>query len=205
VISIYSGQIIKLLIIIIQQRNLLSITIITTIIKFKIIMNRNFSLVFILLAILSIVNAIPFHKRAVTFSKCPLDPPVNPLTVTVAPDPAAGKTSTYTVSGPLDPPAGPGSLLAIGYLDQNGKFIGQPFQMDICATNTCPLSNIETTADVPGPADLPKEFVILVAVGQEGVPPSGCAAGAVGAAGAPAKAVDLKITDFRMSEARFFG
>jgi hypothetical protein len=187
VISIYSDQIIKLTIIITFTRNLPSIIIIKFTKEIIEIMNRNFSLVFILLATLSIVNAIPFHKRDTTFVPCPGDPPKNPLTVSVVPDPLVpGQNATYSVSGVLDPPADTGSLLIIRFYDSAEQEIGEPFVMDLCATNTCPLSNIETTAEVPVPAELPEQYIIVVGVGVPDTKSiSGCAAAAVGGAELP--------------------
>ncbi|CAB4388258.1 unnamed protein product [Rhizophagus irregularis] len=71
-------------------------------------MNRNFIFVFILLATLSMVNAIPLHKRATVFGKCPPIPglPTQPeeISVSISPDPVVpGQTDTFTVSGKLSP------------------------------------------------------------------------------------------------------
>ena len=66
-------------------------------------MNRNFIFVFILLAALSLVNAMPheLRKRTTTFGPCSnLDKPV--LDITISPDPiVAGASVTFTVSGTL--------------------------------------------------------------------------------------------------------
>jgi hypothetical protein len=185
-ISIYSDQIIKLTIIITFTRNLPSIIIIKFTKEIIEIMNRNFSLVFILLATLSIVNAIPFHKRDTTFMPCPGDSSKSPLTVTIAPDPLVpGQTARYTVSGALDPPADSDSRLVIRFTDTAKQPIGESFVMDICAAYTCPLSNIETTLDIPVPAELPEQYVNVVAVAD---PKSilGCAIAAVGGGDPPA-------------------
>jgi hypothetical protein len=148
-------------------------------------MNRNFSIVFILLVTLSIVNAIPFHKRATTFSKCPDPPDVNPLTVTADPDLAPGQTSKFAISGKLIPPAEQGSVLAIMFFGPDGQLVGEPIGQDICSTNTCPLDTIDTTADVPVPKELPAKSISVVAVGIPEGALSGCAFAPVGG-GAPA-------------------
>ena len=66
-------------------------------------MKRDFIFVFVLLAILSMVNAIPhqLHKRDTTFIQCPKSD-ASLLTVSVSPDPPVpGQTATYTISGKI--------------------------------------------------------------------------------------------------------
>src|SRR5688572_16960085 len=72
----------------------------------SLIMNRNLIFVFILLAVLSMVNAIPLQKRETTFGKCPPIPkvPTQPdqISVSISPDPVVpGQDDTITVSGTL--------------------------------------------------------------------------------------------------------
>ena len=126
-------------------------------------MNRNFSLIFVLLAILSIVNAIP-HKRATTFQPCTDG---NPLDVTISPDPLVpGGSAEFSVSGKVTPPAMPGSAISIAFLDSAaGAALATPFVLDLCKINglTCPLSEFSAHGPVNVPANLPTSYTIVVA------------------------------------------
>src|SRR4051812_42680445 len=128
-------------------------------------MNRKFIFVFTLLAILSMVNAIPhqLQKRATTFIPCPNE---NPLTVSVTPDPLVpGKTATYTVAGKFAKAAPKGSGLVVAFFNSGtGKLVpaGDPFIVDICAKAPCPANSIETVEQVPVPAGLSKSYVNIV-------------------------------------------
>src|SRR5437868_4803627 len=117
-------------------------------------MNRNFSLIFMLLAALSIVNAIPLQKRTVTFIPCPKNPPMNPLTVTMDPaDPVPGGIAKFNITGKLSQPAETGSGLGIGFFGEDQNPIGEIFKMDLCATINCPTDEINVNPDnVPTPA-----------------------------------------------------
>jgi hypothetical protein len=157
-------------------------------------MNRNFSFIFVLLAILSIVNAIP-HKRATVFQPCGK---VNPLDVTVLPDPPVpGKVAEFTVLGKINPPATPGAILGFAFMDisaEPAKIIGTPKEFDLCSETTCPLSELNAKAPVPVPAALPPQYGILVVVFDAAKNPVNSACGIVGAGGAPAALESSLIT-----------
>src|SRR3954454_3609530 len=122
--------------------------------------------VFVLLATLSIVNAIPFHKRATAFEKCPIET-ASPLTVKVTPDPlVAGETSKFDISGTLAVAPSEGSNLVVLFFDPDTKaLVGVPTTSDICAlTADCTATEFTTSLDVPVPKDLPEAYGILVAI-----------------------------------------
>src|SRR4051794_2788058 len=83
-------------------------------------MNRNFIFVFILLAIFSIVNAVPsqLRKRVTTFEPCPVDnPPVLDVTK-VVPDPIiSGGKAKFDISGTLPKAIPKGAVLSLAYYD----------------------------------------------------------------------------------------
>src|ERR1041384_3310287 len=157
-------------------------------------MNRNFSLIFVLLAILSIVNAIP-HKRATTFQPCTDG---NPLDVTISPDPLIpGGTAEFSIAGKITPPATPGSRLGIAFLDSAAKtLLAPPLEMDLCKINgiTCPLSELSAKGPVNVPANLPKSYSIVVAVFDSAIKRINCEIAYVGAPGAPAAAIEFTLT-----------
>jgi hypothetical protein len=135
-------------------------------------MNRNFIFVFILLAALSLVNAMPheLRKRTTTFGPCPalfgslLD-------VTISPDPVvAGASVTFTVSGTLKQDIDETTVIFIGFPDGNGKLLGDPHFRHICSDNgdvECPIkagTKFTTTATVSAPDSLPNKYIIDVGI-----------------------------------------
>src|SRR5947208_1901809 len=122
-------------------------------------MKRDFTFVFILLATLSMVNAIPhqLHKRDTTFNQC-LKSDASLLTVSVSPDPPfPGQTATYTISGELAKAAPVDSAIFIGFFDRSSgetKVIGEPIVTDLCSKVKCPASSISVVEEVTIPAAL---------------------------------------------------
>src|SRR5687767_4119517 len=108
-----------------------------------------------------------------------------PLAVTVNPDPLVpGKTSHFTVDGPLTSPAKVGSTLAIGFFDSAKELVAPPLLLDVCSImSTCPISSF---GPVDVPAKLPYAYTIVVAIFDPAGVIIGCAEAAVGAAMAPA-------------------
>src|SRR5687767_14327538 len=128
----------------------------------------NFILAFLLLATLSMVNAVPhqLHKRDPTqFVACsPIPPSTTPpplLAVAISPDPVVpGKAATFTISGDLNGPiiANPNSnFTRIVFIDpKTRKTVEDPFF--VFAT---PLPQ---TMKYPAVPALPKPYVISVAI-----------------------------------------
>jgi hypothetical protein len=143
-------------------------------------MNQKFFFIFVLLAILSVVNAIP-HKRALIFEKCKGD---NPLYVTASPDPLVpGGTSHFTVSGKIAPPATAGFVLGIAFLDSTAKeFLAPPLELDLCSISDveCPLSALSVEGPVEVPANLPKSYMIVVVVFNKARTRVNCAVSYIG-------------------------
>src|SRR3954451_5810907 len=83
-------------------------------------MNRNFIFAFILLATLSIFNAVPsqLRKRITTFEPCPVDnPPVLDVTQ-VVPDPIiSGAKVSFYISGKLPKAITIGSTIGAYFAD----------------------------------------------------------------------------------------
>lgn len=130
-------------------------------------MNRNFISVFILLAMLFTINAIPLHKRTITFNKCPLkDTPT--LTVSVVPDPVPNQYVAFSVFGTLNRDVIAGTTtLAIGFADASGKVAlegvyYQTFTKSFDAGDTVSI----TALSVPVPVSLPNTYTIGVAIGD---------------------------------------
>ena len=108
------------------------------------IMNRNFIFVFILLAALSIVNAIPhkLFKRETVFGKCDfLTNPPPQLTVKLSPDPVAPQNpDTFTISGQLDQDM-TADVQVFGYFydPKSNKIIGDFHTTPVCKNGAFPI------------------------------------------------------------------
>ncbi|CAG8446518.1 7762_t:CDS:1 [Scutellospora calospora] len=143
-------------------------------------MNRNFIFVFVLLVMLSIVNAIPhqLHKRTTDFRECTF-PPGYPtpdlLTVTISPDPVVpGKNDNFTVNGKLTQLITSSDRLNFVFSTDNGG----PFTTQIPTGTT-----VNVTVDVPVPSPLPSIYGIAVSIGDLSVQPlnvKACALAVVG-------------------------
>ncbi len=151
-------------------------------------MNRNFIFVFILLATLSLVNAIPLQKRTTNFGKCPPIPkiPIQPdtISVSISPDPVvAGKDDTFTVSGTLSKEITENHKLIIGIANLKGQTI-QVFVEDVPPTK--PNTKFEVTKTETIPSNLPESYAIGVGISTLDNPPDiiGCALAIVGTSAA---------------------
>ncbi|RGB38142.1 hypothetical protein C1646_665639 [Rhizophagus diaphanus] len=134
-------------------------------------MNRNFIFVFILLALLSIVNAIPIShkllKRTTEFTECRQSPTPPLLSVVISPDPVvSGNTETFTASGTLDKDVPHGSELIAFFGDSStSKIIGDIHRAPMCEGG-CPKAGTQFTktlvySNVP---ELPNPYDIVVGV-----------------------------------------
>ncbi|GBC02282.1 hypothetical protein RclHR1_04540006 [Rhizophagus clarus] len=137
---------------------------------------------FTLLTILSIVNAIPyqFYKRATTFTPCDTDSP-NDITVTITPDPLiAGEKGTFNIVGTItNGTVNTGSQLVIELKDDADAVIGDPSTFDICASATCPITDLNLTQVIQLPDTLPNTFIIDVNIFDVNGDTLACATSAV--------------------------
>ncbi|RIA79957.1 hypothetical protein C1645_24848 [Glomus cerebriforme] len=146
-------------------------------------MKQNFILVAILLATLSIVNALPhqLNKRATTFIPCPGNIPF--ITTTLTPDPptGAGANELITISGTLPNPVVAGSKLVIGTFDPTGTPIGAPLTLDFCTMNgaTCPEEYFSLIQPVTMPSPLPTSYMIITAINDPNGNALGCSVGTI--------------------------
>ena len=154
-------------------------------------MNRNFIFVFILLAALSLVNAMPheLRKRTTSFKQCPNSKLANVpiLDVTISPDPVvSGASDTFTVSGTLEKDIVETTPLVIEFFDASGTVLGTPYAEPICGTSggpDCPIkagTKFTTTATITAPDSLPSQYFIGVAVAESPEVALGCAVADVG-------------------------
>ena len=131
-------------------------------------MKQNLILVVILLATLSMVNAIlhQLHKRATTFGPCLTGSP-NAISVSIQPDPpVAGGTEIFTVSGTLKTGSiTTGSKLVVFTLDSNGNILGDTAIFDICGTPgmTCPTNTFSIITKVQF-GTVPPTYSIVVQI-----------------------------------------
>src|SRR4051812_35009536 len=157
-------------------------------------MNRNISIILVLLFTLSIVNAIPhqLHKRITAFGSCGIG---NVLDVAVSPDPLIpGKTAQFSVSGPLTPPAKTGSTLGIGFFAAGADDpIAPPLYLDLCEIQSCPISYFDASGPVEVPAKLPKAYDIVVAIFDPAGEIIACAGAIVGGSSAKAPYLQYSI------------
>ena len=118
-------------------------------------MNRNFILsVLVLLATLSMVNAIPnqLYKRATIFRQCydKYLPEIIVLQVAISPDPVvAGQNDTFTITGTFRDEITTGHKVAV-------QFVNPPhvtlFYEELCNYTKCPIpAGTEMIAKVPVP------------------------------------------------------
>src|ERR1043165_687473 len=123
-------------------------------------MNRNFIFVFILLAVLSMVNAIPLQKRETEFGKCPPIPKLpsqpDPISVSISPDPVVpGQNDTFPVSGTLSKEITPEYKLEIAFGDLTGKILAIYIE-DVPPTQPKTPFNVVVAELVP--EDLPTAY-----------------------------------------------
>jgi hypothetical protein len=131
-------------------------------------MNRNFIFAIILLATFSMINAVPhqLRKRATGFNPCPIGG-VDPLTVTINPDPAVSeKPETYTVSGTLSKDiTAQKTILGVEYTDFSKNPLGDPYTQVFSQSFKAGSPFSITANNVPTPK-LPSSYFIGVAVGD---------------------------------------
>ncbi|CAG8673156.1 14539_t:CDS:1, partial [Funneliformis mosseae] len=136
----------------------------------------NFILVFILLATLSMVNAIPprLQKRSIPFGPCPPprekypSPPlisVEIANVTITP----GQTNVLVVSGTLYADITESTQLIAHFADPNTKkYIGEINSSFICGGAGCPIKAgtefNRVISDFLAPDQLPDPYSIVVSV-----------------------------------------
>lgn len=120
-------------------------------------MKQNLTFAVILLAMLSMINAFPLHKRKAEFLQC--IPVIVPLYVTsMTPDPIqAGKNVTLTISG--DFTKHPITSKFKQFIDFSESFaILASFRQDICSDNSssdipkCPVTDYNVTTTIQAPA-----------------------------------------------------
>ncbi|GBC03026.1 hypothetical protein RclHR1_04940006 [Rhizophagus clarus] len=106
-------------------------------------MKHNLAFLVILLATISMINAVP-HKRATQFGPCTdygVPPPVS--TVTINPDPpTAGASLSINVSGTAASPINQGVIISVAFLDANYNLLGTASIQDFCsqAGISCPVA-----------------------------------------------------------------
>ena len=134
-------------------------------------MERKFIFIFILLTILSMVNAIPkfshrLHKRATTFIECPSGVPT--FNVTLYPDPVIpGVNSTFSISGSPAQDITTGSQLGVFFFTNfnDSTAVGNPFKVNVCSLISCPKEagdDFFIVIDVPVPVTLPTSYIIII-------------------------------------------
>jgi hypothetical protein len=151
-------------------------------------MKQNIIFVFVLLAMLSIVNAVPaqLRKRATYFKPCEKAP----IDVTeIIPDPlVSGERGEFYVSGKLKNTIPPGYILAALYvdaskdeleiIDYNAALICEPDGALECPYKAGTPFSVILSDTIP---PLPKSYGIIVAIGDPKLKTIiGCAVGIVG-------------------------
>lgn len=133
-------------------------------------MKHNLILVVVLLATLSIINAIPhqLNKRATSFTTCPSGLSQNTFNATLQPDPpTAGQECAISATGPFVIPDG--SKLLVQVFDSTAvNAVGEPLTADICTNDdTCPTDGTPfniVDAAVTIPADAPQQFTLAISI-----------------------------------------
>ncbi|RGB33881.1 hypothetical protein C1646_788097 [Rhizophagus diaphanus] len=144
-------------------------------------MKQNYIFVIVLLATLSLINALPhqLQERDVTFVPCHIGS-LNPLKVIVQPDPPpiSGSFSLY-ISGAIKVGTiSAGATLDVSAIGDDGKLLDDPIVYDICKSVTCPTKYIGLRADLKSKNLLPT-FSIIVQVFSSAGQSLGCSIGTV--------------------------
>ncbi|RGB36399.1 hypothetical protein C1646_758124 [Rhizophagus diaphanus] len=149
-------------------------------------MKQNLIFIVILLATLSMVNAIPYYqldKRATMFGPCPEGPQgtLPALTVTLQPDPPVpGQNCTATVTGTIDSGINPGAILTVIAFDSANNVIGPLGAAEICSPEVkCPTTSLSATTTIPIDASLPATYSIAFVIMDENKAPLSCSYGAI--------------------------
>src|ERR1043165_3656794 len=150
-------------------------------------MNRNFIFVFILLAVLSMVNAIPLQKRETKFGKCPpisgLPTQPEQISGSISPDPIVpGQDVTFTFSGTLSKEITSDHKLYIEVDDLTAKEGLVNFLEPIPPTKAKTPFKVVVSEPMPIQLSLAKSYVVWVAIEKFSDPPDfiGCASVTVG-------------------------
>jgi hypothetical protein len=154
-------------------------------------MNRNFIFVFILLAMVSIVNSFPpqLYKRATVFEQCSKSPPI--IVSEIEPDPLVpGKLGKFHVSGNIAKTIPKGSTLTANFVnvDSDPPTLIDKIDAYICLPNgildcpypaKTPFSGVLSGTVTPA---LPKSYAILVLLEDANREVLGCSRAFVGGA-----------------------
>ncbi|RHZ82118.1 hypothetical protein Glove_114g82 [Diversispora epigaea] len=136
-------------------------------------MNRNLILVFILLATLSVANALPNQlvKRQIKWEKCTENYPL--VNVDLSSDSIVpGQEYSFNVSGNLNTIIDSGFILSVGFHD-NHLFTIASVEVPICGAfyrTDCPInSNTDFSASLVFlvPKNLPNPYSILVLISDK--------------------------------------
>ncbi|CAI2179390.1 2512_t:CDS:1 [Funneliformis geosporum] len=135
-------------------------------------MKQNLTFAVILLAMLSMINATPLHKRKTVFQNGTAIPGTSPLNVAITPDPVqSGKNVTFTISGSFhDSPlkSDPVTEVAFAYATSSNPCNVPTTSQRVCSdrsdssdTIKCPVTDYNTTIIVQVPADLPTDDYLI--------------------------------------------
>jgi hypothetical protein len=144
-------------------------------------MKQNYIFVIVLLATLSLINALPhqLQERDVIFVPCHIGS-LNPIKVTVQPDPppVTGSFVLY-VSGTLKVGTiSAGATLDVRAIGDDGKLLDDPLVYDICESLTCPTKYFGLKVNLQSKNMLPT-FSIVVQILSSAGQSLGCSIGTV--------------------------
>ncbi|CAB4490134.1 hypothetical protein RhiirA5_380515 [Rhizophagus irregularis] len=130
-------------------------------------MKQSLTFAVILLAMLSMINAFPLHKRKTEFSDCEgLHLDVKSMT----PDPIqAGKNATFTISGDFTTHPLTSEFKQYIAIGEGFAYIAT-YDQDICSDSSvsssdipkCPVTDYNTTMTIQVPDYLDSSYVLLV-------------------------------------------
>ncbi|CAG8532955.1 15859_t:CDS:1 [Funneliformis mosseae] len=130
---------------------------------------KNFIVATIILAMISMVNAKTEFVPCVFCYPVPILP-----IITFTPDPVvAGKPANFTIKTVLDKDVTTGDKFVVAFVQSGISPIFEPTAVDICSEKKCPikaLTLIDMTTSVTIPADLPKEYSIMVFISDHNDP-----------------------------------
>ncbi|RHZ71338.1 hypothetical protein Glove_259g37 [Diversispora epigaea] len=132
-------------------------------------MNQSLILVFILLATLSVVNALPHQlsKRETQWGKCTDSGKTYPLLgVTISPDPLVqGQNDTFSVSGDFE--AGATYILGVAFFKDLADDPLYVFITPVCGAKglpNCPVKPLKMDYKITVPTGLPNPYFLAVVV-----------------------------------------
>ena len=131
-------------------------------------MARNFIFVFILLATLTIINAIPFHKRATFFGLCPNVE--DTFSVKMDPDPLISPhLTTFTITGKEVSGLIISPLALLVVTIGASTPVQPPSVFPVCNSTNCPIfsgTDYTTTGTFLLDASLPPSYEIVLTIGN---------------------------------------